>query len=155
MTHAYSITKVVQFITHDSAMVKLIRIRNPWGDETEWKGAWSDGSKEWNKLSKAVKEKHGITFDHNGEFYMTIYDFVKNFEKGYICNLTHDSLGKSWRKKEFYGSWKGKSAGGCKNNKNTYANNPQFTITLKNSDHNGLCTLIVHLMQIGLGMLWF
>lgn len=25
--------------------IPLLRIRNPWGNEAEWKGAWSDGSK--------------------------------------------------------------------------------------------------------------
>jgi len=24
--------------------VNLVRVRNPWGNEYEWKGAWSDGS---------------------------------------------------------------------------------------------------------------
>ena len=27
-----------------SGEIPLIRIRNPWGNETEWNGAWSDGS---------------------------------------------------------------------------------------------------------------
>lgn len=45
--HAYSITsiKLVQ-INHPKMQVQgkipLIRIRNPWGNEAEWKGAWSD-----------------------------------------------------------------------------------------------------------------
>ena len=28
---------------------KLIQLRNPWGS-FEWKGKWSDGSREWTKL---------------------------------------------------------------------------------------------------------
>lgn len=43
--HAYSITsvKLVQ-IDHMKVQGKipLVRIRNPWGNEAEWKGAWSD-----------------------------------------------------------------------------------------------------------------
>jgi calpain len=45
--HAYSVTKVVSIETGDGGQHHLIRIRNPWGDETEWTGPWSDGSKEW------------------------------------------------------------------------------------------------------------
>lgn len=26
--------------------MELVRIRNPWGNEREWKGAWSDGLEE-------------------------------------------------------------------------------------------------------------
>ena len=32
--------------------VKLIRVRNPWGNENEWTGAWSDNSNEWNLVSR-------------------------------------------------------------------------------------------------------
>ena len=26
----------------DDGEVQLVRVRNPWGNECEWKGAWSD-----------------------------------------------------------------------------------------------------------------
>lgn len=41
--HAYG---VLDFVEVKGA--KLVRIRNPWG-QGEWKGKWSDGSKEWTK----------------------------------------------------------------------------------------------------------
>ena len=31
----------VQIDTEDGE-VQLVRVRNPWGNECEWKGAWSD-----------------------------------------------------------------------------------------------------------------
>lgn len=48
--HAYSITSVKQLYQHINSrteqtswnLLKLIRIRNPWGDKVEWNGAWSD-----------------------------------------------------------------------------------------------------------------
>jgi len=43
--HAYSITKVKYVDIHtprSSGKIPLIRIRNPWGNEVEWNGAWSD-----------------------------------------------------------------------------------------------------------------
>lgn len=43
--HAYSITsvKLVQVDTvRVQGRIPLVRIRNPWGNEAEWNGAWSD-----------------------------------------------------------------------------------------------------------------
>lgn len=43
--HAYSITKIkyVDIATPTKkGKIPLIRLRNPWGNETEWKGAWGD-----------------------------------------------------------------------------------------------------------------
>lgn len=44
--HAYSITKV-QFVDiqtpNTTGKIPLIRLRNPWGNDAEWNGPWSDG----------------------------------------------------------------------------------------------------------------
>lgn len=42
-SHAYSITKVATATTISKRIVNLLRIRNPWGNEIEWNGPWSDG----------------------------------------------------------------------------------------------------------------
>lgn len=39
--HAYTVTDAVK-VRHKMGTEKLLRIRNPWGNETEWKGSWSD-----------------------------------------------------------------------------------------------------------------
>ncbi len=49
--HAYSMTKVVQAKLVSGSEIALVRIRNPWGDEVEWNGSWSDGSNEWADIS--------------------------------------------------------------------------------------------------------
>ena len=49
--HAYSLTKVVTAQTTDGEECRLLRIRNPWGDEVEWNGPWSDQSEEWSNIS--------------------------------------------------------------------------------------------------------
>lgn len=41
--HAYTVTDAVK-IRYKMGTEKLLRIRNPWGNETEWKGSWSDKS---------------------------------------------------------------------------------------------------------------
>jgi len=46
-----------------------VRIRNPWGNEREWTGAWSDKSDEWKLLSDGEKKELGIEFSDDGEFW--------------------------------------------------------------------------------------
>ena len=52
MGHAYSVLKATEEVDEDGKKVRLVRIRNPWGERAdngvgEWNGPWSDGSKEW------------------------------------------------------------------------------------------------------------
>ena len=55
--------------------IPLVRIRNPWGNETEWNGAWSDGSAEWQYIPDEEKENIGLNFENDGEFWMGYKDF--------------------------------------------------------------------------------
>ena len=73
--HAYSVTKVLN--AQDIGNELLVRIRNPWGNEIEWKGAWSDHSTEWNLLTTQQKAAYGTTKENDGEFFMSIRDFTK------------------------------------------------------------------------------
>lgn len=40
--HAYSITAAIS-LNLEEATHNLIRVRNPWGNDIEWNGPWSDG----------------------------------------------------------------------------------------------------------------
>ena len=59
--------------------VELVRLHNPWGNEAEWKGAWSDQSQEWSMISPQEKERLGITFDDDGEFWMPFHVWIMLF----------------------------------------------------------------------------
>jgi len=156
--HAYSITDL-RFLDIETPRVTgkipLLRIRNPWGNEVEWNGAWSDGSKEWNCIDDDMKEEIGLVFDADGEFWMTFKDFSTHFDRLEFCNLSPDCLTeecyeddkRKWKLKVFDGAWSGYSAGGCRNYLETFANNPQYTIDLDDVDEDGRCTVIVALMQ--------
>ena len=139
----------------------LIRVRNPWGNAAEWNGKWSDGSPEWNLISTQEKEKLGLNFEHDGEFYMSQNDFMRYFEGVEMTHLMPGCLdeeeivqGKQqWNTKQFDESWvHGKNAGGCRNYINTFARNPQYLAVLKDSDEDedDLCTCIIALMQKGI-----
>ncbi|ERL84616.1 hypothetical protein D910_02044, partial [Dendroctonus ponderosae] len=173
--HAYSITRV-QYVDiqtpNVTGKIPLLRLRNPWGNESEWNGAWGDGSPEWRFISESEKEELGLTFDNDGEFWMAFKDFQQHFSRVEICNLNPDSLSeeelregnkKKWEMSVYEGEWvRGVTAGGCRNfigqqlitqesrPRNTFWNNPQYRITLTEVDEDddeGNCTLIVALMQ--------
>ena len=74
--HAYSVTQVVELEANGETH-QLIRIRNPWGDDVEWKGAWSDGSGEWDEISVSEKNQIGYSDKDDGEFFMSYMDFLK------------------------------------------------------------------------------
>nr|XP_042907830.1 calpain-A isoform X5 [Parasteatoda tepidariorum] len=161
--HAYSITKVKLVEVQTSRIkgkIPLLRVRNPWGNECEWRGAWSDRSQEWTLISDEEKEQLGLRFDGDGEFWISYKDFMANFQRVEICNLNPDSLDdepltkkskKKWEMSMFEGSWtKNCTAGGCRNFIDTFWLNPQFRVVLEDvdeDDDDDLCTIIVALMQ--------
>ncbi|XP_075062612.1 calpain-5-like [Mixophyes fleayi] len=139
--HAYSVTSVKSITLHSGLLslfrthkLRLIRLQNPWGSG-EWKGAWSDGSEEWKKVSRSKKEKMGVTVNDDGEFWMSWDDFCTHFTDITVCRRVNThflSTHKTWKEASVFSAWsqhidplKDRS-GGCPNNKTTYLHNPQF-----------------------------
>ncbi|KAL3232013.1 hypothetical protein MRX96_023098 [Rhipicephalus microplus] len=94
-------------------------------------------SREWSLVSPEEREAIGLTFDADGEFWMSERDFMREFHFLEICNLGPDSLDqevlsdtskKKWEVSVFEGSWvRGATAGGCRNYLDTFWVNPQRT----------------------------
>ncbi|XP_073497781.1 calpain-9-like isoform X4 [Phyllobates terribilis] len=154
--HMYSVTgtKEVQTL-HGS--VSLLRVRNPWG-HTEWIGPWRDGGPEWQSVKDPEQSENVILED--GEFWIAVDDFQKNFHFLEICHLGPQSIlkigaaAKPWEYITYEGRWvKGLSAGGSQTSSDCYWLNPQFSLTLENNnddDHSEaqtLCSFIVSVMQ--------
>ena len=91
--HAYSVLDVV--VTRG---FKLIKLRNPWGS-FEWKGAWSDESKEWRTNPEMKRE---LNFDdaNDGVFWMTFHDLLLYFRRVDVCKLRPD-----WSQLRLDGQW--------------------------------------------------
>jgi calpain, invertebrate len=158
--HAYSVTKASIFdivLPTSTGQVPLLRVRNPWGNHIEWNGAWSDNSNEWKSIPEDSRNKIGLNFESDGEFWMEFPDFLKHFDKLEICNLGPESLieeaksEQDWCLDMFEGEWvKGISAAGCPNKPNQFHRNPQYMITLESPDRDsddGKCTVIISLVQ--------
>uniref|UniRef100_A0A8C6PZ60 Calpain 9 n=1 Tax=Nothobranchius furzeri TaxID=105023 RepID=A0A8C6PZ60_NOTFU len=149
--HAYSITGVDE-VSFRGQKVKMVRIRNPWG-QVEWNGPWSDNSREWNYVDSAEKSRLQQNSSDDGEFWMEFEDFKKNYDKVEICNMTPDALSDDtmykWTINTFEGNWiRGSTAGGCRNYIDTFWTNPQFKLELKDADDNHhLCSVVIALMQ--------
>lgn len=76
--HVYSILGLLELPTGD----KLIKLRNPWGDN-EWKGAWGDNSPKWTEdLMKLVEHTQNT---HDGVFWMDLKDYWDGFAETVIC----------------------------------------------------------------------
>uniref|UniRef100_A0A8C4DBE5 Calpain-2 catalytic subunit n=1 Tax=Dicentrarchus labrax TaxID=13489 RepID=A0A8C4DBE5_DICLA len=152
--HAYSVTGADK-VEYRGDTVQLIRIRNPWG-QVEWNGAWSDNSSEWRYVSSDDRARL-TNRSEDGEFWMSFSDFLRQYSRLEICNLTPDALTgdeyKKWAESEFEDTWRrGVSAGGCRNYPNSFWMNPQFVIKLDEVDDDPDdgeegCTFIVGLMQ--------
>lgn len=164
MGHAYTITNVAMIDIKTSRMkgkIPMVRVRNPWGNECEWKGAWSDKSQEWKFIPEEERQEIGLTFSDDGEFWMSFTDFAKNFQKLEICNLGPDSLTedekaknkKRWEATVHVGSWRRRvNAGGCRNYLETFWTNPQYRVQVIDADEDddeNMGTLLVALMQKG------
>uniref|UniRef100_A0A8C4HG49 Calpain-1 catalytic subunit n=1 Tax=Dicentrarchus labrax TaxID=13489 RepID=A0A8C4HG49_DICLA len=147
--HAYSVTAVDEVVYRGNP-TKLVRVRNPWG-EVEWTGAWSD--KEWDNVDRSIRSRLQNRSE-DGEFWMSFSDFLREFSRLELCNLTADALQntqmKKWSSSLYQGEWRrGSTAGGCRNFPATFWLNPQFKLVLQHPDTPGQpdCSFLVGLMQ--------
>ncbi|KAL1507545.1 hypothetical protein AB1Y20_007166 [Prymnesium parvum] len=88
--HAYSLIRVVRIDPPDGEALQLVELRNPWGNQQEWRGAWSDRSAEWQKHRHVARQlKPQVRAD--GLFWMSWEDFARIFTNIEICRKSMPS----------------------------------------------------------------
>ncbi|XP_071538694.1 calpain-A-like isoform X2 [Panulirus ornatus] len=155
--HAYTVTGVARVNHNDMGSICLIRVRNPWANSAEWNGDWCDSDEKWMGVSEEQRKKLGRTALSDGEFWMSYEDFCDQFEEVSICTIgpdfdqdgTVDYVGQV---KAIKGEWvKGKSAGGSRNDFEKFATNPQYLLTIEETDSDeeseGTSSVLVAVMQ--------
>ena len=69
-------------INKDGKDIKLVKLRNPWGD-TEWVGDWSDDSNLWTEeIRQQIRDQDILVeeAEEDGIFWMSFEDFKKFFD---------------------------------------------------------------------------
>ncbi|KAM7078629.1 calpain-14 [Molossus nigricans] len=154
--HAYTLIGIRK-VTCKHAPEYLVKLRNPWG-KVEWKGDWSDSSRTWELLSP--KEKMMLLRKNNdGEFWMSLKDFIAHFKLLVICKLTpgllRHEVGQKWSYTMLEGRWeKGSTAGGpmtLPRARDTFWKNPQFLLSVWRPQEGEMfpkpCSVLVSLLQ--------
>ncbi|RUS72090.1 hypothetical protein EGW08_020151 [Elysia chlorotica] len=154
--HSYVVTGAAE-VPYVDVAVKLIRMRNPWGD-TEWQGEWCDGGDEWKRVPETIKRELEVTSKDDGEFWMSFGDFRREYSNMIICNMSpdfdHDGISdKAAYQLLLKGRWEAdRNAGGwleC----DTFHLNPQYQLVVYHDAHverryNGRHPLVVALLQV-------
>ncbi len=92
--HAYTLVGTSLVYDEQGNEVKLVLLRNPWGDQ-EWNGDWSDKSSLWTpELRKSAQYSDD---KDDGIFYMSLQDFLKNFKYSTICSVKYDASVKNFK----------------------------------------------------------
>ncbi|CAH8461281.1 unnamed protein product [Schistosoma intercalatum] len=145
-----------------SRLLRLVRLRNLWPSvRVDWTGAWSEGSTEWLSLPPQDRLKVGLVKAQE-EFWMSLEDFIANFDYLDICHLTEPPPVISKSSSAYHslhnfpsvhlrGRWlRGVSCGGRPYIRASHWANPQFRLVINSPDPNdpdGFATTVIALMQ--------
>lgn len=127
-----------QVETFSGEAVQLVKMRNALGPATDYTGPWSIDSAEWSEVSPNSLERLQTKLGE-GEFWISYPDFIKTFTHMEVIHLDSDTSRdepslhnkNTWQMRLYQGNWlKGVSAGGCRNNPDTFHINPQLHLLL-------------------------
>lgn len=138
LNHAYGISDIIELedLDDQSKIVRLLRLRNPWGN-SEWLGDWSADSEQSVQYKKVLEEyvsdlPPDEQFDldaDDGTFLIHYRDWRDNFSSLFINN----DFPEAWTGVRFQSAWTKSASGGLPlryeaTQLEKFAQNPQFLI---------------------------
>lgn len=67
----------------------MVKLRNPWGNDHEWNGDWSDKSTLWDLIPK--QDQPDLN-EADGIFWMNFADFSRIFGQVAVCEVDMTSF---------------------------------------------------------------
>ncbi|XP_052119762.1 calpain-C [Frankliniella occidentalis] len=134
----YRLYAIERVETLGGEAVQLVKLRHPQG-AADVVGAWSRDSLMWDELPAVERDRLSGKHLGDGEFWMSYSDFVKTFSHLEVVHLDSDTARdepslhhkNTWQMRLYQGAWqRGVSAGGCRNNPETFHINPQLHLIL-------------------------
>lgn len=105
--------------------IKLLKMKNPWGEHKSWTGRWSRFTNDWQRISKDLNKKFNFTDQTHGIFYMSFEDFLEYFDELFLVHTNLNAYHRStddyylnkikWLSVNFSGEWDEKTSGGIFN----------------------------------------
>ncbi|KAL7632514.1 UNVERIFIED_CONTAM: hypothetical protein RMT77_017177 [Armadillidium vulgare] len=136
----YRILNIEKIELFSGEEVTIVRLRSPLGTSSEYIGAWGGRTApEWEEVPTSEKERLNLKYLTDGEFWMSYSDFIRTFTHLELIHLDSETARDEpslrhktpWNSRAFQGAWqKGVTAGGCRNNIDTFHINPQLHLIL-------------------------
>ncbi|XP_040169218.1 calpain-C isoform X2 [Anopheles arabiensis] len=127
--------------------VQLVRLRNPLAQTLSksfnFNGDWSSFSNSWERVTMNERNRLIEQLDQ-GEFWMSFFDMTQTFTHLECVHLDSDTArdepqladkSRRWLMRLYQGAWKrGVTAGGCRNNPDSFHINPQLQLFLSEKE---------------------
>lgn len=90
--HGYSVLQLVE-VQDDiagasaSGPLLLVQLRNIWGADMSWQGAWGEGSAEWDRYPEIRRHYLREEYRNTGRFWMCWQDFCAVFDRIEVCPM--------------------------------------------------------------------
>jgi len=130
--HAYMMIQIHDLSAEGYGVI--CEVRNPWGNQTEWNGEWSD--QDSSKWSSSMQRKLNHTPGEDGCFWMSYEDMNACFDSTFDWSALYSP---DWFRCAVQSEWNRRSAGGCGNSGDEdWARNPQFMLEIPEPPSTGM-----------------